>query len=293
MLQLTRVPLLLAAVALAAPAFAQMQPKTAEIVVTGPKDTDQQVRDFVAALTQAEPRGQLARFEREACPTVLGLGDAQKRAVIERMKRVSVAAGVPVASGPCEPNTIVVVTDNKKTFIETLVRERPSYFQGVGRNQAQRLAREPGPAAAWQFGGLVTADGEEVPTELAPDEIFVDDRVGAPSRIATSARPYFAGAVVVLEKKALVGLGATQVADYAAMRAFARVDPSRLAGSSAPTILKILDAPAGAAVPVTLTAWDLAFLRALYASQEGRNGAAQRTEILRRVKEEPVTRRRN
>jgi hypothetical protein len=289
MSQLILRPLLLAAMALAAPALAQRQAPVRddeEIVVTGTRNAEEQVRDFVGALTKTPPFGQLGKFERDVCPAVFGVAEAQKQAVLQRMKRVAVAAGIPVASGRCEPNAILVVTDDKEAFIEALLRERPAYFSGVGRSQARRLAKTPGPAAAWQLEGMLTADGKEMPTELPPNEIFVDDKVGAPSRIVASARPYFMGAVVVLEKKGLVGLRATQVADYAAMRAFAQVEPSRLAGSPSPTILKILDAPLGTPVPVTLTSWDLAFLKALYASQENRHSAAQRTEIRRRVKEE-------
>ena len=70
----------------------------------------------------------------------------------------------------------------------------------------------------------------------------------------------------------------TQVADYAAMRIFARTDPAKLKGS-APTILDILEAPMGSAVPVTLTDWDLGFLRSLYASHGRQYANRQRKEM--------------
>ena len=70
----------------------------AEILVTAPSDKNRQVRDFVDALAQAPgAQGQLARFERSACPIVLGLPEAQNRAVATRMRRVAEAAGVPSA----------------------------------------------------------------------------------------------------------------------------------------------------------------------------------------------------
>ena len=79
----------------------------------------------------------------------------------------------------------------------------------------------------------------------------------------------------------LVGLTPTQLADYAAMRSFVRTDPAKLAGSPAPSILKIIDAPADAAVPVTLTQWDLSFLKGVYASTANAYSASQRSEIRR------------
>lgn len=85
---------------------------------------------------------------------------------------------------------------------------------------------------------------------------------------------------------ALAGLTLVQLANYAAMRAFARTDPARLAQSAAPTILHVLDAPIGSAVPVTLTQWDLSFLRALYASSANNYATRQRSEMRRLVRDD-------
>ena len=84
----------------------------------------------------------------------------------------------------------------------------------------------------------------------------------------------------------LSGLTVIQLADYAAMRAFAQVDPSRLEKSAAPTILTILDAPMGSAVPITLTEWDLAYLKALYSSTENRLAGQQRHEMGNKIARE-------
>ena len=56
-----------------------MQPP--DIVVSGVRDREEQVRGFVRALT-AEPRGgTLSRFAESVCPTVIGLSPAQDKAV--------------------------------------------------------------------------------------------------------------------------------------------------------------------------------------------------------------------
>jgi hypothetical protein len=93
----------------------------------------------------------------------------------------------------------------------------------------------------------------------------------------------FEAAALIVEQGALDGLSTTQLADYAAMRLFAKTDPQRLAGSSAPTIMGILDAPMGSAVPLTLTDWDLSFLRGLYASPNNLYAGAQRSTITRQI----------
>ena len=44
-------------------------------------------------------------------------------------------------------------------------------------------------------------------------------------------------------------------------------------------ILRVLDAPMGTAVPITLTSWDFGFLRGLYDAQANLRSAAQRSAI--------------
>lgn len=99
------------------------------------------------------------------------------------------------------------------------------------------------------------------------------------------AREAFDASALVVETGALTGLTTIQLADYAAMRLFAKLDPQRLNGRVANTILKVLDAPMGSEVPITMTRWDLGFLRGLYASQPNRFAGAQRWEIAERLSE--------
>jgi hypothetical protein len=117
------------------------------------------------------------------------------------------------------------------------------------------------------------------------DGVAVNRTFRLGSRLSAGGRPQFAAAAVVVETKALDGLTTVQLADYAAMRAFTRVDPSKLP-ASAPTILSILEAPMDSEVPITLTPWDLAFLRAFYASPPNLTTAAQRGEVRRGVERE-------
>lgn len=63
------------------------------------------------------------------------------------------------------------------------------------------------------------------------------------------------------------------------MRALARTNPAQLPATGPATILRVIDAPADAEVPVTLTQWDLSFLRGLYASPANLRAPAQRGAI--------------
>jgi hypothetical protein len=284
-----------AALGLAAAAAAQdvpQKPDDDEIVVTGSEeDLDRQIRDFVGALTQAPPRGQLSRFERKVCPAVVGLPPAQKAAIAARLRRVAAAVGMRVGGASCTPNMLLIVTSDKRAFIEALERKYSYYFGDMSPGAVRRIARGPGPAAAWQIDGApLDSEGVEMgqggEASLPGAEYHVNRTTKMPSRVAAAGRPQFQAAAVVVEQRALDGLTTLQLADYAAMRAFARTDPARLPDKGPATILKILDAPMGSSVPLTLTTWDLAFLKGLYASTDNLYAASQRSEIRRRIEEE-------
>lgn len=281
--------LLLPAALLAIQSPTQSQTKAGEqstIVVTGKRNTDEDVRDFVKALTSLPPRRQLSRFEREICPVVVGLPRGQADKIATRMRLVATTAGISVGGKGCFPNVVLAVTPDKKAFIQELQRRQPNYFGSVPRQKVKDLVREPGPAAAWQLAGPpISARGTEV--YFDPNyEIYVNRTTESASRITAPARPQFEAAVVVVEGGALAGLTTTQLADYAALRAFTAADPAKLAGSSAPTILRVLEAPMDSVVPSSLTHWDLAFLRGFYASPRNVTAASQRSSISKSVKDE-------
>lgn len=256
--------------------------ETGRIVVEGKRDRERQIKQFIDALTPAPFGGQLSRFEWSACPVAMGLSEPRNVAVAARMRRVAEAAGIPTGKVDCRPNVFVIVTDDKQVFIERLRREFPVYFTDVGSRDVRRLAHSPGPVAAWHVKGRLNADGLEVPRD-AVTGYYVSEVTDIPSRITASTRPHFLASIVVAELDALAGLTTTQFADYAAMRAFAQTDPSRLTNVAAPTILTLLDAPMDSPIPITLTQWDLVFLRALYASGENRYAHQQRGEMRRRI----------
>ena len=255
------------------------EPSSDEVVVTGRRETDAEIRDFVGALTEAPVGTQLSRFEtREVCPTTVGVTPGQRQAVIARLRTVAGAAGVPLAKEKCVPNVLVIVTADKRAFMEALIAKHRYLLGELSSDRARKLANDPSPAAAWQLAGpQLKGDGQEIWTDY---ELYPTNQTSrAASRIALPARPQFAAAAVVIEARALDGLTTIQLADYAAMRTFARTEPARLADLQAPTILKVLDTPMGGAVPITLTTWDLGFLKALYGAPANVTAASQRSAM--------------
>lgn len=224
-----------AAALLAQPSVAQQsQPESEplEIVVTGTRDVDRQLRDFDGALTPARSGEQLARFESAVCPAVVGLGPAQKALVERRLRAVARAAGLDVAPEGCLVNTLLMVADDKKAFIEALQNRHPRYLGNLTVPEIRRLMRAPGSSASWQMTGVVTARGVAVSSDGSAGDLGFQNRtIEPPSRITAAMRPVFEASALLIERRALAGLTTTQLADYAAMRLFARIDPARLEGS--------------------------------------------------------------
>jgi hypothetical protein len=162
----------------------------------------------------------------------------------------------------------------------------PLYFGNMTPPQITRLIETPGPAVAWQLEGIpLTAQGNPIHIDLSTG-LWMNRTTEPATRLRAPTRPQFEGAVVVVERSSLTGLTAVQLADYASIRAFAAVNPTRLARTSAPTILSILEAPMGSEIPVTMTRWDFGFLRGLYGSQANLYSGAQRSQIQESLTEE-------
>jgi hypothetical protein len=182
-----------------------------------------------------------------------------------------------MAPAHCRANVVLLITDDKRRLIELLARRFPAYLGDLSGSRIAALARSPEPTALWHLNGLVDADGREIHAQLGSVPVVRTTRPA--SRITDEAHEEFVGSVLVVEARAVLAVTPTQLADYAAMRTFTGADPARLPDRNLSTILTVLDAPIGSYVPITLTRWDLALLRSLYASDANSHAGEQRGEI--------------
>ncbi|MCD2323358.1 hypothetical protein LQ953_04935 [Sphingomonas sp. IC-56] len=280
-----------AGLALALPAAAQERSgnaDTQQVLVEGRKNLKKDIRDFVGAVTAQPHTRQLSRFEQGVCPAVVGLPQGAQEKVVARLRRVAKAADMLVADADCRPNVMVIVTTDKVAFMRAVLEEYPSFFWGMTKLQARKLIETPGPVAAWQVPGItMSADGSLIPLDGNPSVTYGSTGIATrtttyASRIKPATRSEFLASIVVVEGDAIDGRTTTQLADYAAMRAFAATDPSRLiAAATVPTILTLLDP---ASTSATLSRWDLGILRGLYREKNDAQWAgAQRDDMSREV----------
>ena len=256
-----------------------------EIVVQGVRPSTRQVRQFVRALTDVRSSGQLSRFHLPACPAVMGLPAVQNARIVERMRLVARAAKIPLAPVKCSANTFVIVAPDKPAAIAELNRLFPAYFSQMSDHEVRKLAADTNPAAAWHVKTLMTADGELAAKGTASDAYIVKS-VNTPSRIKAASMPTFVASVVVIDVKSAAGLTVTQLADYAALRTFADIDPERVVKTGMPSILGALTQPDDRPLPVTLTHWDIGFLKSLYTTDNAYLAGFQRGDMERVVKQE-------
>lgn len=286
-------PVLLAAGALPAVAQDKSPPASADdqtITVTGNRDVRETVEEFVAALAPGRTARPLHRFEREVCPKVLGLSKTQAEAVTARLRRVATQVNMRVGGQGCGPNLFVLVTADKKKLLDEMRRVNDEAFGSLSSDKIRALYRQPGASVVWHSEGPpIGRDGKEAAFDDSKG-YYVNRTTEAASRLNSGGTRQFASATVVVERRALDGLTVTQLADYVALRAYTGADPARLTSDRVPSVLTVLDAPANAEVPASLTEWDLAFLNGFYGMNRGLNSSGQRSAIADTI-EKKVTKR--
>jgi hypothetical protein len=291
---------------LAAPALSQPQSQepAEEIVVEG-RRLEKQIYDFIDALTPGTARVPVSKFHWKTCPSTIGFSERQNRLVTQRIRAVATQTGVPLDRETCRPNLLIIAVAGKSMLLQALQARRPELFETMAVAEREELMHSSDPAAAWHLrdwrglsGASVRAGSQNDERFFGPDRLrppkhrrkaFYENRlvfIQVPStRIRMQAEPTFASAVVVLELEALDGATTTQIADYAALRAFARTDPKRVAALETPTMLTLFaDRASGRTAQGRLTSWDLNFLKALYATSNATRGSRQRSTMMKRMR---------
>jgi hypothetical protein len=257
-----------------------------EVVVTGTAETRQAIAHYVDGVT-AEYQGQLATLRQPICPEAIGLPEAYNRVIEARLRQVGAQIGLQGAVGDCDINLIVMVADSSGTLLERLRKVRPQVFLGVEWSELSEILRSNAPVRTWQSIEPRGADGSALDNvsfiDLGNGPRYVGNSFvlrgpsSISSRITSPVRQDLVSSFIVFDIDAIDGLTLTQVADYAAMRLFARTrTPAHFPGAS---ILKMFNRASGETAVSELTRWDIAYLRALYGTSNSRAANLQKAAI--------------
>lgn len=237
-----------------------------DIVVTGRRATRSDVSRQARQITRREGnprRNPLARFEKPVCPGVIGMPVEWAEHLVGRMRYVAEQAGMDLApEDTCHVNVLIGFVPNSQAGMRQFEGVFPVLFANWSRRERDALFEAPGPVHVATLSVEKTRDGFEVPPRRGAASPPVVSVPLAFSRIYLTTREDIEGVVLLFETRAVDGMSIVQLADYAAMRSFAETQAPSAEVLAMNTILTLFEPDA--APPLSLTEFDLAYLRSLY-----------------------------
>jgi hypothetical protein len=203
------------------------------------------------------------------CPLTIGLGQAYNDFVSARIRAVAAQVGAPVQTDArCEPNVAVIFTSNPRLPMETIVK-RAVRWPGVGFPRPIEEELQISGRHAIQGWYMIAGGGWSILNRDASQLGGLELRALWPRVIPTSisnidGNSGILAVALVVDTSKLAGSSIGSIADYLAMAALTIVQsPDHC--DPLPSILDLLSSTCGARVPPeSLTAADVAFLKALY-----------------------------
>lgn len=293
-----------AALFYAAPMWANAQtappaPDDATIVVEGARLTRDEARVQAAELirnTATVPElGQYARWNRAICPSVIGIAPVYAAIVVDRIRAAADEAGAKLARPGCQPNLVIGFASDGRWLADHLRRRAPNRVFAAARTAEKAEFVKSDRAVRWLYslgagseGGasaIPNADqlgviGSPVGDSSLPGfgDAIQTTQYGAGSLIRTNLVVSITGALVVVDIRRAEGVPLGSVANYVARVALAqtRLPPRE---GQATTVLQLFDRAPDPTAVTPLSAWDRAYLKAIYRIPGAREGWIQRSRI--------------
>lgn len=261
-----------------------------EIEVTG-RPLDDMIRSFVDEVAAPNRRRGIARWDDRICVGVANLRAEPAQYIVDRVSTVAEDLGVIPGEPGCQPNVIIIASDDPDGLARRLTEERDRAFRmggsGMDRGGAalEAFVTSDAPVRWWQVSMPANSETGERATRIpgecrdpcqSPQDYAPVISTFAASRLSTQIVDYIFRTVVILDIDQISGVSGQQLADYVAMVTLAQIDPEADTSRYA-SILNVFGAPDTAA---GLTEWDTAYLRGLYDAERTRkNLHAGTTEI--------------
>ena len=141
------------------------------------------------------------------------------------------------------------------------------------------------PVRWWHVSAPVDANTGQLATRLPGEDAPTISRTTS-GRLRTQIRNDLNRVIVIVDVPRSEGLNFTQLSDYVAMAAFSQVDPDADA-SNYDSVLNLFRDPAGVE---GLTAWDRAYLTALYSAELNQSASSHQLGEIGRLMQQTRTR---
>jgi|SRR5580658_3963904 hypothetical protein len=248
---------------------------------------ESKITNFVYGITTLENYEGLARWTKPLCPLVTGLTQQQGEFVLERVSEIARTAGAPLAGEQCRPNLFVFVTNQPKELLQAMESRYFAVAFGNARpSEVEDFINTPHAVRVWHSPYWTPVVGTPLAHGLPPSaQLLGGGLAGAPtytnagamgaSRLVAQGVWTFGNVYVIVDATQLHGVSQGQFADYIAMVSLAQIKPAAHLGDTQ-SILRLF-AGTPQAAPAGMSAWDSAFLKALY--QTAHDSKIQRSLI--------------
>lgn len=276
----------------AAPLAAQQTPAAAKDAANNPdivvQGTREELRTQLRQILDTSD-GQLARFETQFCPKVIGF-PADWTRHLETMIRANAAeAGLKVEPAGCRPTALAIFIDDPQRLVVELRKAMPGLFDGYTTRELDLLTASKRPAYNWRTvemvdkNGVVLAAAGQINGEVSTARIV---RNANSSRVTSNVRYDIMTSFAAIDITKTPGHTLRQLADYATMNLMLDISRDAARKAQPESILALFEAASPQAAPPQMSAMDKGALRGLYAQRTNNVSAAvQRGRMAKAMKE--------
>lgn len=250
------------------------------IVVTGNRTAEKErVRELSRTITPIVARDDaMPRFSDPICFIAAGLAREHLLELSNRLAIDTNEAGIQLAGDGCHPNVAILFVDDGAEQIAEFRKSFPRLFGDLTPADIRKVIAQPGPVHAWWVAQTVNSEGLRAnaigATGGAANAPTL--RVSTSSILVLPSRRDVRFAVIIIERKALVGLSLVQIADYVAMRTLAGARPA-----DGETILSLFKP--GATPPAQMSGFDRSYLKSVYEGQGNQRAGTKLDQIARSI----------
>ena len=229
---------------------------------------ERNVRTFVNAIAVKPGDESLARWQPQIplCPLVAGMPNGDGEYVLSRISKIASAAGAPLAPAHCKGNFYIVVTSDPEGVIKAWMKRDVRMF-GDETDQGGTKIREfsaARPVRVWYNTDFYELDGTPLGNNAGNNADGRTNLSARATKIEINSYRALSSVIAIVDARRMKDVSFGQVAAYVGMVGLAQIRPEADV-AEAPSILNLF-AGAGQAPP-GLTAWDQAFLKALYGTR--------------------------
>ena len=235
------------------------------------REIKRQITKFVSGGVVTYFDESLQRWNQPICPLVVGLASKPAEFVRARVLQVAKDSNAPAGSENCNPNLVVVITNDPDLLLEKWYKGLRGVFNSCGGlGPVKKFLQSSQPVRAFYNAkftssggpgvGALVLDGLNLPF---PSECLHTGQLG--THLRRGSVQAMTSVIIVVDGRQTTKINMGQLADYIAMIGLAQIRIQADTGA-APSILRLFEG--SDPQPRGLTPWDEAFLRSLYITDQ-------------------------